>query len=55
MAKKKEVKLSRKKVRIFKMRNRKGYAALYKNNITEGRTAGQAFDRMLKAAKRKAK
>ncbi|MBU0671686.1 MAG: hypothetical protein KJ732_01515 [Candidatus Margulisbacteria bacterium] len=47
--------LKRSKVQIFKMRNRTGYAALYQNNITEGRTADQAFERMLKAAKRKAK
>ncbi len=55
MAKKKEVKLSKKKVKIFKIRNRTGYAAIYQNNITEGRSPTQAFDRMLKAAMRKSK
>ena len=50
-----EKKLDRKKVNIFKLRNRSGYAALYQNNLTEGRTADEAFARMVKAAKRKAK
>jgi hypothetical protein len=42
-------------VKIFKIRNRSGYAALYKNNLTEGRSAVQAYERMVKAAARKAK
>lgn len=42
-------------VKIFKVRNRSGYAAIYKNNLTEGRSPAQALARMLKAAKRKAK
>jgi hypothetical protein len=46
------MKLSRSKVRIFKIKNRKGYAAIYVNNLTEGRTAEQAFARMVKAARR---
>ena len=49
------MKLSRSKVKIFKIKNRKGYAALYANNLTEGRTAEQAFSRMIKAAKRKSR
>ena len=48
-------KLPRKKVNIFKIRNRGGYAALYKENLTEGKTADQAYARMLKAVKRKPK
>ncbi|MFH1541467.1 MAG: hypothetical protein ABIE84_00045 [bacterium] len=47
--------LKRREVKIFKMRNRKGYAAIFKENLTEGRTADQAFERMVKAAKRKSK
>ncbi|HPM42538.1 MAG TPA: hypothetical protein PLV52_01765 [Candidatus Omnitrophota bacterium] len=47
--------LKKSQVKIFKIRNRKGYAALFNNNLTEGRTADQAFSRMLKAAKRKGK
>ena len=49
----KEVKL--KGVKIFKIRNRSGYAALYQNNLTEGTTPKMALARMAKAACRKAK
>lgn len=45
--------LKKGQVKIFKIRNRKGYAALYNNNLTEGRSADQAFARMVKAARRK--
>lgn len=45
--------LNKRKVKIFKMRNRSGYAAIYQNNLTEGRTANLAFERMKKAVKRK--
>jgi hypothetical protein len=48
-------KLDRKKVKIFKIRNRTGYAAIYNRCITEGTTPGLAYDRMLKAIKRKPK
>ena len=47
--------LKKSQVKIFKIRYRKGYAALFNNNLTEGRTADQAFSRMLKAARRKGK
>lgn len=47
--------LKRNKVKIFKMRNRRGYCALYQNNVTEGMTPGLAFERMCKAARRKPK
>ncbi len=47
--------LKKSQVKIFKIRNRKGYAALFHNNLTEGRTADQAFARMLKATRRKCK
>lgn len=46
-------KLKRNEVKIFKIRNRKGYAAIYAGNLTEGRTTSQAFERMAKAARRK--
>jgi len=49
------MKLDRKRVKIFKIRNRKGYAALYSNNLTEGRTPDQAYARMTKAVRRKSK
>jgi len=42
----------RRDVRIFKIKNRKGYAAVCSSHLTEGRTAEQAYDRMLKAIRR---
>ena len=39
-------------VRIFKIKKRKGYAALCKDCITEGTTKKQAYDRMVKAIRR---
>lgn len=47
--------LKRSDVKLFKIRNRKGFAALFGNNLTEGRTAGVAFGRMAKAVRRKEK
>ncbi|OQA56764.1 MAG: hypothetical protein BWY42_00795 [Candidatus Omnitrophica bacterium ADurb.Bin277] len=52
MAKKVFKKLSRKKVTTFKIRNRRGYAAVYACNLTEGRTVEQALARMAKAVRR---
>lgn len=49
------IKLDRKKLKVFKIRNRSGYAALYQNNLTEGRNAAEAVARMIKAVKRKPK
>ena len=45
-------KLRSAKTLIFKIRNRRGYAAVYGNNLTEGSTPVQAFYRMVKAVKR---
>ena len=53
MAKANLKKISVNKIRIFKIKNRKGYAAVCLNNLTEGRTTYQVYDRMLKALKRK--
>ncbi len=39
-------------VKIFKIANRRGYAALCRNNLTEGSTPLQAYERMRKALKR---
>jgi hypothetical protein len=50
-----EVKLDPKKLKVFKVRNRSGYAAIYDNNLTEGMTQPEAISRMMKAVKRKAK
>ena len=52
MATKNLRKLPSNKVSIFKIKNRRGYAALCLNNLTEGRTPLQAFARMVKAVKR---
>jgi hypothetical protein len=49
------MKIGSKGVKIFKIRNRKGYAAVCCDNLTEGTTAHQAFERMVKAVRRKAK
>lgn len=53
-------KIGGKSVKIFSIRNRRGYAALCDDHLTEGATLNQAFDRMVKALarterKRKAK
>jgi len=52
MAKKVLRKLSRSRVAVFKIKNRRGYAALCMNNLTEGNTVGIAMARMAKAVKR---
>jgi len=41
-------------VKIFKMKNRRGYAALCNDCITEGATKNEAYDRMVKAIRRTA-
>lgn len=53
MAKKKTLrKISRRDVWIFKIANRGGYAAIAKNNLTEGRSVAQAYARLVKACRR---
>ncbi len=52
MAAKKLKSLSRSRVTTFKIRNRRGIAAICMNNLTEGRTFVQALARMAKAVKR---
>lgn len=52
MAKKNLKKLSSKNVTLFKIKNRRGYAAIALNHLTEGRSPVEAFNRMLKAVKR---
>jgi hypothetical protein len=52
---KKEIKLkkvSKKQLTTFKLKNRKGYAAICLNNLTEGATVKIALERMVKALKR---
>jgi hypothetical protein len=43
------------KIRIFKIKNRKGYAAICCDHLTEGKTYQIAHERMEKALKRKKK
>jgi hypothetical protein len=53
MVQKKAIKvLTATSVKLFKIRNRRGYAALCKENLTEGQTPYQAYQRMNKALKR---
>lgn len=37
---------------IFKIKNRRGYAGILKNNLTEGKSPAEVFARMVKAVKR---
>ncbi len=39
-------------VSIFKIQNRRGYAAVCADHLTEGESANQALDRMVKALAR---
>ena len=45
-------KIGRKTIRMFRMKNRRGYAAICDEHLTEGRTPAQAYDRMVKAINR---
>jgi len=49
------VKIGKNDVKIFKIKNRKGYAAVCSNHLTEGRTVVQAHDRLMKAIRRTSK
>ncbi len=40
------------KVEIFKIKNRKGYAAICFNHLTEGSSCQEAYERMVKALRR---
>lgn len=45
-------KIGLKRVKIFKMKNRRGYAGLCDDHLTEGSTAAQVLARMEKALAR---
>ena len=45
-------KLGMKDVTFFRIANRRGYAAIAKNHLTEGRTVYQAYSRLVKAVRR---
>jgi len=46
------MKVCGKSVKVFKIKNRRGYAALCMDHLTEGNTPNQACARMEKALKR---
>ncbi|MDD3296669.1 MAG: hypothetical protein PHU64_04830 [Candidatus Omnitrophica bacterium] len=46
------MKISAAKIKIFKIKNRRGYAGLCLNHLTEGKTLYQVYDRMVKALRR---
>ena len=46
------MKISAHKVKIFKIKNRRGYAAICANHLTEGSTLPQVYERMKKALRR---
>ena len=49
------MKIGKKSVKIFKMQNRRGFAAICGGCLTEGRSPAQACDRMIKALRRVAR
>lgn len=50
-----EAKIGHLKVQIFKIKNRRGYAAVCCDHLTEGKTHQEAYDRMVKAVRRTTK
>lgn len=46
------MKIGQKTVNIFKIKNRRGFAAICADCLTEGNTAQQAYARMVKAVSR---
>ena len=50
--KKKLRKISKQNVSIFRIKNRRGYAGICKNHLTEGKSLAQVIERMAKALRR---
>lgn len=44
--------IGERQVTIFKVQNRRGYAAVCDDHLTEGDTTDEAYDRMVKAISR---
>ena len=44
--------MAQKKITVFKIKNRSGYAAICSEHLTEGKSKIEAVDRMVKALKR---
>jgi hypothetical protein len=55
MAKKRRAlrKLGMRDITVFKLANRRGYAAIARNCLTEGRSIPQAYGRLAKACRRR--
>jgi hypothetical protein len=49
------MKIGNLEAKIFKIKNRKGYACLASGHLTEGSSVEQAYDRMVKAVRRTSK
>jgi hypothetical protein len=49
------MKIGKLTVNIFKIKNRKGFAAICQQHLTEGKTPQQAYARMVKAVRRTTK
>jgi hypothetical protein len=49
------MKIGNLQVKVFKIRNRRGYAAVCDGHLTEGNTIQQTYDRMVKAVRRTTK
>jgi hypothetical protein len=48
----KDMKIGHLDVQIFKIKNRRGYAAVCCEHLTEGASEQEAYDRMVKAVRR---
>ena len=46
------MKIGAKIVKMFKIKNRRGFAAVCENHLTEGKNQQEAYARMVKAVKR---
>jgi|WetSurMetagenome_2_1015567.scaffolds.fasta_scaffold717409_2 hypothetical protein len=46
------MKIGHLEIKLFKIRNRNGYAAICCDHLTEGKTEQEAYDRMVKALRR---
>lgn len=46
-------KVHAREITIFKIANRKGYAAICRQHLTEGRSVPQAYARLIKSCSRK--
>ncbi|MCK9573894.1 MAG: hypothetical protein M0R20_05825 [Candidatus Omnitrophica bacterium] len=40
------------RIKIFKIKNRRGFGCIFSNHLTEGKTIVETYDRMLKALRR---